>query len=424
MNDTIFNINDYKNDSSNIDLDGLDDRYLNTTGDTAYNLNIKSIQLYETGTIAFIDTTIQNTAFNSDVLTTIYDTIDTKIINSNQNNILSSNNIFTSINNFNNFTNFYKTINIFTSEPGATAQSLSIGQIGNITDITNNNLNSGVIRFKLGTATSFQASKTGINMMDKTITNISSLLFTDTTIQTTAFKQQMITDLQSQITINNNNSINSINDINSLSTIGKSQIGTYTNTTYITATNIYNTIDINDFTGTQYHVEKVGGFNSNNNEYFKYEVNYTEPIIFDYTGMRFKQSGVYNIKFAWSHSLATYGLQNCFVRTTKSPAHSTNLMTPPFSYIYNQNFTGNQSSLTNSFVSLNPNNALRIQSYPNEQYRYEYQTKSELGFGQLSNRWFLEFTCFMPADRTLYFQLQSNQIFSVENLMFIITRLE
>ena len=67
---------------------------------------------------------------------------------------------------------------------------------------------------------------------------------------------------------------------------------------------------------------------------------------------------------------------------------------------------------------------LRIQSFPKEQYRYEYQTKSELGFGQLSNRWFLEFTCYIPADRTLYFQLQSDQIFSVENLTFIITRLE
>ena len=422
MNDTIFNLNDYKKDDTNIDLDGLDDRYLNTSGDTAYNLNIKSIQLYETGTIAFIDSTIQNTAFNTDVLTTIYDTIDTKIINSNQNNILSSNNLFTNINNFNNFTNFYKTINIFSSEPGATAQSLSIGQNGNITDITNNNLNSGVIRFKMGTATSFQASRTGINMMDKTITNVSSLLFTDTTIQTTAFQQQMITDLQTDL----QSQITALNNNNSLNNIGKSQIGTYTNTHYITATNIYNTININDFTGTEYHIEKVGGFNSDNNEIFKYEVNIIEPIIYDFTGMRFKHSGVYNIKFAWSHSLATYsGVQNCFVRTTKSPAHSTSLMTPPFEYIYNQNFTGNQSSTINSFVSLNPNNAFKIQSFPKEQYRYEYQTKSELGYGnQLSNRWFLEYTCYMPADRTLYLQIQSDKIFSVENLTFIITRLE
>ena len=41
----VFNINNFKKGATDIDLDELDDRYVNTEGDTIDHLNAKAIQL-------------------------------------------------------------------------------------------------------------------------------------------------------------------------------------------------------------------------------------------------------------------------------------------------------------------------------------------------------------------------------------------
>ena len=54
---SIFNSSDYNNETS-VDLDVLDERYMNQESDTIEHLNIKSIQMYDTASISFGDNSI------------------------------------------------------------------------------------------------------------------------------------------------------------------------------------------------------------------------------------------------------------------------------------------------------------------------------------------------------------------------------
>ena len=112
MDDTIFNPNDYK-PTNDIVVDELDDRYVNTEGDTMNLLNVRYLQVYDNGSIAFPDTTIQSTAFNDDAINTIYENVNDMINNNSNNNILSNNNKFTGINTFDNETLFDKQVKIY-----------------------------------------------------------------------------------------------------------------------------------------------------------------------------------------------------------------------------------------------------------------------------------------------------------------------
>lgn len=69
---SVFNINNYK-EVTNIDLDALDDRYVNEEGDAIEHLTISTIQMYDHSTIAFGDSTVQTTAFNEDVVRIMVD---------------------------------------------------------------------------------------------------------------------------------------------------------------------------------------------------------------------------------------------------------------------------------------------------------------------------------------------------------------
>jgi len=69
---SVFNINDYKPDTD-IDLEALDERYVNVEGDTMDLLNVKTIQMYDLATISFGDSTTQTTAFNEDVVQNMVD---------------------------------------------------------------------------------------------------------------------------------------------------------------------------------------------------------------------------------------------------------------------------------------------------------------------------------------------------------------
>ena len=88
---SIFNSSDYNNEAS-VDLDVLDERYMNQESDTIEHLNIKSIQMYDTSSISFKDNSIQSTAFNSDVTDNIYSEVQNIIDN---NSIATSENTFT-----------------------------------------------------------------------------------------------------------------------------------------------------------------------------------------------------------------------------------------------------------------------------------------------------------------------------------------
>jgi hypothetical protein len=194
MDNPIFNPNDYK-PTNDIDLEALDDRYVNTEGDTVNHLNISSIQLYQSSTISFADNTVQSTAFNEDVVNEIYSNVNEMI--STSNNGLNNNNTFTGINTFDDETLFKNQVKIYDINNSGDYTALYQNN-SNVFNIQNNN-SSGTINFFIGSNRMAVINQWHLNMLNKPIANVSSLSFTNGTSQTTAFTTTITDNLQTQI---------------------------------------------------------------------------------------------------------------------------------------------------------------------------------------------------------------------------------
>ena len=191
---SIFNTNDFKQET-NIDLEELDQRYVNSEGDTITHLNIKTIQLYDTSTVSFADNTIQTTAYNEDVKNEIYDHVDEII--SNSNSLLNNNNTFTGINNFNNELLLKNQVKIYDLNNSNNYVSLYYNNTKkfNIQNIHN----TGFIQFMVGNKTMCVINRNQLNIQNNPISNIASIVFSDNTEQNTAFTTNYINTLQTQI---------------------------------------------------------------------------------------------------------------------------------------------------------------------------------------------------------------------------------
>lgn len=189
----IFNINDYKK-KSDINLDELDDRYINADGDVIDNLYIKNMRLNDTSSaITFFDDTVQTTAFNSQVVS--------DMINNNITSVLNTNNTFLETNTFNKDVSFKKQLKVYDLN-GLDFASLIYQNPSTTLNIdapyTNGNVSFWVAGKKMMNINNTQLSL--LNNAD--LTNVKKIIFTDGTQQTTAITNSLITSLQTDISSN------------------------------------------------------------------------------------------------------------------------------------------------------------------------------------------------------------------------------
>ena len=188
----IFNPNDYVKKTGDIDLNELDDRYVNVVGDTMSHLNASSIQLYEQSTISFADNTIQSTAFNQDAVNNLL----AQYNNSNQ--ILSSDNTFTGINSFNKQVLFKKDVQIYDINGGGGSPLTIVQRVART--FYSNPRTGGTHEFWNQGTQSLILTNSNINMMNKPVIGVKDITFQDGTIQNTAVDNTVVMNLANKLT--------------------------------------------------------------------------------------------------------------------------------------------------------------------------------------------------------------------------------
>ena len=201
---SIFNSSDYNNETS-VDLDVLDERYMNQESDTIEHLNIKSIQMYDTASISFKDNSIQSTAFNSDVTDNIYLEVQNIIDN---NSITTSENTFTQKNIFDNDVNINNQLKINDTNNNESFFT-TINQVGKVLNIDSAGVN-GAISFKSNGSTKMRINPGNINFYDTELRNVKSIKYEDNSEQFTAFTEEHLAKINSNGNEDVNDEINTL----------------------------------------------------------------------------------------------------------------------------------------------------------------------------------------------------------------------
>lgn len=187
---SIFNSSDFHNEAS-VDLDVLDERYMNQESDTINHLNIKTIQLYDTASLIFKDNTIQTTAFNTETIEKIYLEVN-NMIDNNTGSITNNENTFTEKNIFDNDVSINNQLKINDSNNGNSFTSIS--HVGNLLTVNCANTN-GAISFNRNGSTIMRLNPNNINFYNKQLLNVSSIKYKDLTEQFSAFTDEYIADI-------------------------------------------------------------------------------------------------------------------------------------------------------------------------------------------------------------------------------------